>query len=97
LTASQLSDSSDSDEWIAAVSGLDVGPSGADGQLQMLVEYLTGESGGLEEQIGASRISRLIIAGDSLAPVTVNTEESDKKSVSVLTEPAYFLNDLTIF
>ncbi|KAI0818851.1 DNA polymerase alpha/epsilon subunit B-domain-containing protein [Irpex lacteus] len=71
------------DEWVALVSGLDVGaPSYADGQLQLLVEYLTGEAGGLEEQLGASRISRLIIAGNSLATVMTQAEETqtDRKS-----------------
>jgi DNA polymerase delta subunit 2 len=33
----------------------------------MLVEYLTGEEGGVKEQISAAHISRLIIAGNSLA------------------------------
>lgn len=52
----------------------------------MLVEYLTGEAGGLEEQLGASRISRLIIAGNSLATVMTQAEETerDRKSVSIL-------------
>lgn len=33
----------------------------------MLVEYLSGEEGGVEEQVNAAEISRLIIAGNSLA------------------------------
>jgi DNA polymerase delta subunit 2 len=58
------------DEWIAVVSGLDIGSTlSSDGQIQMLVEYLTGEEGGTGEQVSAAQISRLIIAGDSLAPV----------------------------
>ncbi|KAF7338503.1 DNA polymerase subunit delta-2 [Mycena venus] len=68
------------DPWIALVSGLDIGsPSPADAQIQMLVEYLTGEEGGPEQQISAAQISRLIIAGDSLAPVvpTVKGEGFD--------------------
>ncbi|KAJ3536435.1 hypothetical protein NM688_g6838 [Phlebia brevispora] len=72
--------SADHDEWIAIVSGLDVGAvSSSDAQLQMLAEYLTGEAGGLDDQQGVSRISRLIVAGNSLAPVVIN-EELDKKS-----------------
>ncbi|KDQ59486.1 hypothetical protein JAAARDRAFT_174842 [Jaapia argillacea MUCL 33604] len=56
------------DEWIALTSGLNVGEaSEADAQIQMLVEYLTGEAGGLEDQASSSRISRLIIAGNSLS------------------------------
>ena len=80
---SSASEASDSDEWIAVVSGLEVGAfSPADGQLQLLAEYLTGDAGGLYEQSGVSRISRLIIAGNSLASVTSATEETDKKGVS---------------
>ena len=74
---------SDSDEWIALTSGLDVGAlDPPDAQLQMLSEYLTGEACGDEEQAGAARISRLIIAGNSLAPVVVETQEVEKKPVS---------------
>lgn len=36
----------------------------------MLIEYLSGEEGGVEEQISAAQISRLIIAGNSLATLT---------------------------
>ena len=53
----------------------------------MLVEFLAGEAGGPEDQQSSSQVSRLIIAGNSLAPI-VNTvqnpvvvELSDKKSV----------------
>lgn len=70
------------------VSGLDIGSqSSPDAQIQMLVEYLTGEEGGIEEQVSAAHISRLIIAGNSLAPVIVNTKSEngingeDKKPV----------------
>ncbi|GLB35302.1 putative glutamate decarboxylase [Lyophyllum shimeji] len=62
---------SSADEWIALVSGLDIGSSSrSDAQLQMLVEYLTGEGGGVTEQVSAAQISRLIIAGNSMAPLT---------------------------
>lgn len=61
-----------SDEWIGAVSGLNIGaPSPSDGQIQMLVEYLTGEEGGTSEQVSAAQISRLFIVGDSMAPMLV--------------------------
>jgi hypothetical protein len=56
------------DEWIGLISGLDIGsPSPSDAQIQMLVEYLAGEEGGVQEQVNAAQISRLIIAGNSLA------------------------------
>ncbi|KAF8061475.1 DNA polymerase alpha/epsilon subunit B-domain-containing protein [Lyophyllum atratum] len=64
---------SSADEWIAVVSGLDIGStSSCDAQIQMLVEYLTGEEGGMTEQISATQISRLIIAGNSLSPLAPN-------------------------
>ncbi|KAK0228301.1 DNA polymerase alpha/epsilon subunit B-domain-containing protein [Armillaria fumosa] len=72
------------DEWIAVVSGLSIGsPSSPDVSLQMLVEYLTGEEGGIEDQGSAARISRLVIAGNSLAavviPVKGEPQEGDEK------------------
>jgi hypothetical protein len=77
-----------SDEWIAVLSGLNIGsPSPSDAQIQMLVEYLAGEQGGPKQQVSASQISRLIVAGDSLAPVVVpesNVDSEEKKSVGVL-------------
>jgi DNA polymerase delta subunit 2 len=67
-------------EWIAVVSGLGIGSrSSSDAQIQMLVEYLTGEEGGMKEQASAAQISRLIIAGNSLAdmPTTGRDEPGD--------------------
>lgn len=73
------------DEWVALVSGLDIGePSPEDAQIDMLVEYLTGELGGTDEQSSAARVSRLIIAGNSLAPVITDenpAEDTSKKAV----------------
>lgn len=80
-------ESNSSDEWIAVVSGLDVGSlSPSDAQIQMLVEYLSGEAGGIDDQVSASQISRLIIAGDSLAPPAFTAGEpllniEDRKAV----------------
>lgn len=82
-----------SDEWIALVSGLEVGaPSPTDSELELLTEFLTSELGGLSEQATASQISRLIIAGNSLAPAvgtlsSVN-EDVDKKAVCINFRPA---------
>lgn len=76
---------SSSDEWIAVVSGLDIdATSSSDAQIQMLVEYLTGELGGPGDQISASQISRLIIAGNSFAPFGGGEQDGEeKKPVSV--------------
>ncbi|TRM61693.1 DNA polymerase alpha/epsilon subunit B-domain-containing protein [Schizophyllum amplum] len=69
------------DAYIAVVSGLDVGaPSAADAHLQLLVEYLTGEAGGLDDAVSASHISRLVIAGNSLSTVVVAEEVDDRKA-----------------
>jgi DNA polymerase delta subunit 2 len=70
IDANNASSPSLSDEWIAMVSGLDIGAaSPSDAQIQILVEYLTGEAGGPEDQVSASQISRLVIAGNSFAPL----------------------------
>ena len=68
-------------EWIALVSGLNVGPPSApsDLRIHLLVEYLLGETGDDTDQQGASRISRLIIAGDSFAPINEDDPEADAK------------------
>lgn len=74
------------DEYLAVVSGLSIGiDSQADAQIQMLVEYLSGEVGGHDDQAIASQITRLIVAGNSLLPATDienGTEEDEKKLVS---------------
>ncbi|KAA1471233.1 hypothetical protein DENSPDRAFT_819272 [Dentipellis sp. KUC8613] len=70
-------DAESQQEYLATVSGLDIGPSSAaDAQIQMMVEYLAGEGGSPENQVAASQISRLIIAGNSLAPIA-GTEIDD--------------------
>ncbi|KAG2349360.1 hypothetical protein BDR05DRAFT_994410 [Suillus weaverae] len=72
--------SSTQDEFVAVISGLSIGsPSPADAQIQMLVEYLTGEVGGPEDQRLASQITRLIIAGNSLSLVEYDEEVEDEK------------------
>jgi hypothetical protein len=53
----------------------------------MLVEYLTGEAGGPEDQQLASQISRLIIAGNSLSLVEYSEDgEEERKPVSQKTK-----------
>ena len=71
------------DEYIAVVSGLSIGAlSPADAQVQMLTEFLAGEIGGPDERQIAAQVSRLVIAGDSLAlPNATEVDESDKTSV----------------
>lgn len=86
------STSAPSDEWVALVSGLEVGSTNpSDGQIQMLAEYLTAEISSPEEQSQAARISRLIIAGNSLGAPTGNTDvvNGDSERKSVCTLPSY--------
>ncbi|KAI0637203.1 DNA polymerase alpha/epsilon subunit B-domain-containing protein [Trametes polyzona] len=75
---------SPADEWVALVSGLEIGSENpTEGQIQMLAEYLTAEISGPEEQSQAARVSRLIIAGNSLGTLTGHTAtlngDSDRK------------------
>jgi DNA polymerase delta subunit 2 len=68
---------------IAIVSGLDIAGQASDLSLDLLVEYLSGESG----HPSASQITRLIIAGDSLAsasPILTRDEFAARKSASKL-------------
>ncbi|KAJ8579832.1 hypothetical protein M405DRAFT_802452, partial [Rhizopogon salebrosus TDB-379] len=68
------------DEYVAVISGLSIGSaSSADAQIQMLVEYLTGEAGGPEDQQLASQISRLIIAGNSLSLVEYSEDGEEER------------------
>lgn len=84
---------SSEDEWIGLVSGLDIGSNTPiDAQLQMLTEFLTGEEGGEDDQLGAAKISRLIIAGNSLTASALadridTPSYAERKAVRLL---AYF-------
>ncbi|KAF9264899.1 hypothetical protein L218DRAFT_900078 [Marasmius fiardii PR-910] len=64
-----------SDQWLAAVSGLEVGsPSSSDALIHMLIEYLTGEESGQQHSVSASQVSRLIVAGNSLTPLVIDSK-----------------------
>jgi len=62
------------DSWVALISGLDVSSSAvqpgmddaADIRLQLLVEYLKGESGGPDDQGFSAQCSALVVLGNSL-------------------------------
>ncbi|THU99957.1 hypothetical protein K435DRAFT_719350 [Dendrothele bispora CBS 962.96] len=69
--ASPTSSDTDTDTYVAFISGLSINlPSPSDAKTQLLIEYLCGEvaSPGL---VQPSRISRLVICGDSLAPIAL--------------------------
>jgi DNA polymerase delta subunit 2 len=69
---------------LAIVSGLDItGKVDDELALDLLLEYLTGEIGGSPDQSKATKISRLIIAGDSLShssPILSRDDFALKKS-----------------
>jgi DNA polymerase delta subunit 2 len=69
---------------VAIVSGLDItGNVDDELALDLLLEYLTGEIGGSPDQNNATKVSRLIIAGDSLShssPILSREDFALKKS-----------------
>ncbi|EEB91211.1 hypothetical protein MPER_10466 [Moniliophthora perniciosa FA553] len=81
----------ETDEWIAVVSGLDVGSSSSsDARIHMLIEYLTGEECDTKYGVSPSQISRIIIAGNSVTPIPVSEKADvdikEKKLVCVLSK-----------
>ncbi|RPA91381.1 hypothetical protein L873DRAFT_1831400 [Choiromyces venosus 120613-1] len=88
---------------VALVSGLGFrGNAMEDFETELLAEYLLGEIGGVEDQESASKITHLIIAGNSLAPSIalppVKGEEKHKKygydSTTYNANPALALDNL---
>ncbi|KAG0633893.1 DNA polymerase alpha/epsilon subunit B-domain-containing protein [Tuber brumale] len=88
---------------VALVSGLSFkGNAMENFETELLAEYLLGEVGGVEDQESASKITRLIIAGNSLAPAValppVKGEEKHKKygydSTTYNANPALALDNL---
>ncbi|KAG7092236.1 hypothetical protein E1B28_008602 [Marasmius oreades] len=92
------------DEWLAAISGLEVGSqSSSDALIHLLVEYLTGEECAKRHSVPPSQISRLIVVGNSLTPLVINSKGEanveqvpDKKSrhdpTSFSTHPIFTLS-----
>ncbi|KAG0661844.1 hypothetical protein C6P46_003735 [Rhodotorula mucilaginosa] len=70
----------DGGEWVAIASGLEMGSASdaADVRTEMLVEYLLGEAGEAEDQDEAVKISRLILAGNSLARPDIGASASEE-------------------
>ena len=74
------SDGGSRDEYVAFISGLDIGSSPAsEAQTQVLVDYLTGACGDFDGQCFASQISRLVVLGNSLAPLGQTGDEEKEK------------------
>jgi len=69
-----------SEEYLAIVSGLDLGSSNSSElHLQMLAEFLSGEDTEHSEGAFASRITRLVIAGNSLAPLDLTEDDTKER------------------
>lgn len=83
-------DVDNANEWIALVSGLNVGlPSAAaDLRVNLLVEYLLSEAGQQSDQRDSSTITRVVIAGNSFAPVSLSEEVAKEETVTVPGEVA---------
>lgn len=83
---------------MAFISGLDVGSCPAsEAQTQVLTDYLTGACGDVDSQSSASQISRLVVLGNSLAPlgqvsgaVDEEKEKEDKKPVRRVVSAPFF-------
>ncbi|KAL7422155.1 DNA polymerase delta small subunit Cdc1 [Cryptotrichosporon argae] len=77
--------------WVALVSGLSAGSNDtpADMKSQLLVEWLMGESGGLQEKVDASRIARLILAGNSLTAPVKGLDDRKPKRFTNPTKPLF--------
>ncbi|KDE06249.1 hypothetical protein MVLG_03408 [Microbotryum lychnidis-dioicae p1A1 Lamole] len=67
--AMNVSDEDRPEEWVAIVSGLEMGDGDRTQEMrrELLVEYLLGELGGNEHSEEAAKITRVILAGNSMA------------------------------
>ncbi|GAA5972676.1 hypothetical protein JCM11641_002969 [Rhodosporidiobolus odoratus] len=68
-------------EWVALASGLEMGSASdvADIRAELLLEWLLGEAGEEEDQADAVKVTRLILAGNSLVQPELSTLEEPKK------------------
>ncbi|GAA5914516.1 hypothetical protein JCM5296_003057 [Sporobolomyces johnsonii] len=68
-------------EWVALASGLEMGNASqvADLRTELLAEWLLGEAGGAEDVDEAVKVTRLILAGNSLAQPDLTVDDSKKK------------------
>ncbi|GHJ84295.1 hypothetical protein NliqN6_0697 [Naganishia liquefaciens] len=66
-------------KWVALISGVSAGSAEVpeDLKVQLLIEWLVGEGGGVEDQLDGARVTSLILAGNSLSQPVRN--EDDRK------------------
>ena len=57
-------------------------------RIQLLAEYLSSESGGVNEQSLSSQISRLVIAGNSLIPADPVLDQDNLNLVPTMLDPS---------
>lgn len=82
---------SESSKYVALVSGLDIGGKKEDVEkLNLLQEYLCGELGGQEDQEQVSKVSMLLIGGDSLAEQHIETKSVPNKNDGIKSTPGGF-------
>ena len=75
---------------VAILSGLGITGEEGDGLcLDLLAEYLLGESGGIEEQQETAQISRLIIAGNSIGRATIKSEQDEQATKKAVKKYGY--------
>jgi DNA polymerase delta subunit 2 len=89
------------DVYVLLVSGLRIGAAAADSlSLQILADFVGGRLGGPEDIALASKIVRVVIAGDSLASAEISkrkygvAERSQVDSMSAFKQLDVFLSDL---
>ncbi|KAJ3282051.1 DNA polymerase delta subunit 2 [Rhizoclosmatium sp. JEL0117] len=86
------------DVFVAFVSGLSIGSDSAISlELQLLIDYLTGETGMPTDQQKNSSICRLIIAGNSFAKKTIQESSYSAGSMSKVATEVYSPGSLSTF
>lgn len=73
-------DVAEHDQYVVLVSGLNVGRNKNPLGVQILVEYLSGRLGDEKEQEFVSKVSRVIIAGNLMAPPQGNADEPENSA-----------------
>lgn len=92
--------SSDTDEWVAFVSGLQVDKeTSLDLRMSLLQQWLCGELGGIEDASLAQKISRLVIVGNSIArsEPEANTDFLTTNNFGLKNTSRFLLESLVVF
>ncbi|SGY90026.1 BQ5605_C039g11785 [Microbotryum silenes-dioicae] len=102
--AMNVSDEDRPEEWVAIVSGLEMGDGDRTQEMrrELLVEYLLGELGGNEHSEEAAKITRVILAGNSMAqpePIddAATSQNNGTSSTSTEKKPKRYGYDASIY